>query len=307
MIKRFVLNTGKTLVSWLLPDVKRYLIETDYRIQAHDYAIQIIGSQLLVNQYADLAPEKRLHAPINHHEMKAYSQNGEDGILLYIFSRIGTTNRQFIEFGIGDGSECNAANLVINFGWQGLMLDNSAGNVQKARAFYQERAGQVKIVEASVTKENINRLFKQQAVQGELDLLSIDIDGNDYWVWQAIDVVQPRVVVMEYNATFGAERAISTTYDPTFNYLEKHPGFGFYHGASLAALTKLAQEKGYMLVGCDSQGVNAFFIREDAAADKFEAVPVAQAYYPQIRRKVITGMNTAEQFKQIQHMDFAEV
>lgn len=243
---------------------------------------------------------------LRNREFKAHSQNGEDGLLLYLFSKIGTTDCRFVEFGIGDGRECNTANLSLNFGWHGLLIDGSKENVIKAKDYYNSRPevkpSQITVIQCFVTAENINEVLLDNGIDGEIDLLSIDVDGNDYWIWKAITVIEPRVVVIEYNATLGPDQPITVKYDPNFHHLEKHPS-GLYHGASLAALTKLANSKGYILVGCDSNGVNAFFVREEVARGKLYEVSVQEAYYPSSMRLRQIG-STAEQFERIKHLDF---
>lgn len=241
-------------------------------------------------------------------ERKFYSQNGEDGLILYIFSKIDAPCKTFIEFGIEDGTECNSANLAINFGWKGLLIDGEPHLVEKAKKFYHTRhkisPERVKIVSEFLTTENINRVFVENGFSGEIDLLSIDIDGNDYWIWQSITSIQPRLVVIEYNASFGNDRAITIKYEPDFDRYKKHPS-GWYHGASLKALVKLAHQKGYILAGCDSAGANAFFVRKDVAQDKIQEIPPEQAFYPSAPRLRIASQE--EQFKAIAHLGFVEV
>lgn len=278
------------------------------RIQVLEKQIRILTEHTARSQFPALTPATGFPSEINAHELKVFSQNGEDGILLYLFSRIGAASNTFVEFGIGDGSECNTANLSINFGWRGLLMDCEERNVAAARRFYQdelrERADQVRIVQCRVTAENINRTIADNGVQGELDLLSIDIDGNDYWVWKSIEVVNPRVVVCEYNACLGYERAITIQYDPTFDRRAKHPSL-LYFGASLAALAKLANTKGYVLAGCDRHGANAFFVRRDLAEGKIRELTPREAYYP--LRDRLMGVIGPERLHLIEDMPFEEV
>lgn len=244
---------------------------------------------------------------INSHELKVFSQNGEDGILLYIFAQIGSTDRRFIEFGVEDGRECNSANLSLNFGWSGLLIDADRHDVASARDYYRERLGTtepVHIVEALVTPATVNDLFQRSGFSGEMDLLSIDIDGNDYWVWQAVEIVRPRVVVVEYNASLGAERSVTVAYEEQFSRFARHPT-GFYHGASLAALTRLADAKGYALVGCDSNGVNAFFVRRDILRGALVEIAPEQAFYPLFFRT--TALSVEAQFAKVRHLPFVQV
>jgi GAF domain-containing protein len=197
-------------------------------------------------------------------EFRCYSQNGEDGVLLYIFSLLGTTNRRVVEICAGDGIECNAANLIINHGWQGLLLDGDADQIARGRAFYSTCRttwpSPPALVDAWLTAENVDALVADKGFGGPIDLLSIDVDGNDYWIWKALQCVRPRVVVLEFNAACGPERSVTMSYQPDFRLdLAKPP---YRCGASLPAFVKLAREKGYRLVGVQRLGFNAFFVRD---------------------------------------------
>ncbi len=206
-------------------------------------------------------------------EYKIYSQNGEDGIINYIFSKVGLKDKLFVEIGIEDGTECNAANLVLNFGCRGLMLEGNLENVNKARGFYKEMG--IRVIHSFVDRENINEVISKNLTGKEIDFLSLDIDGNDYWIWDKIDCISPRVVVLEYNPSFG-DKSIAIKYDPKFDRYAKH-STGFYYGASLTALTKLSRIKGYILVG-ECAGTNAFFIRRDVAKNKFKELSVKEVF-----------------------------
>lgn len=234
-----------------------------------------------------LAPPTTVHE-INKHEAKFYSQNGEDGILAFIFSAIGVTDRRVVEFGGSDARENNSTNLIANFGWSGLLLEADMRTYHKAVAFYRQLLPgaankRVTIIPQAVTAENINHLLEKNKFINEIDLLSIDIDGNDYWVWRAITAINPRVVVIEYNASLGPTAAITIPYDPQFTRFTIDPT-GMYHGTSLAALEKLGAKKNYTLVGCDKSGVNAFFVRHDLMNEKITPLTAAAAYFPQNHR-----------------------
>lgn len=263
---------------------------------------------LSASVFSELGSPIQYKGFLKQKEFSAYSQNGEDGLLLYIFSEIGTTNKTTIEFGIGNGKQCNSANLILNFGWQSLLIEGNKSGTEAADKYYNShpstRNNQVKIVNAFITKDNINELFSSSGVTGEIDLLSVDIDGNDYWVWEAIEVVQPRVVVIEYNASLGPERSVSVNYDPSFYRYDKHPS-GWYHGASLKALTKLGSAKGYKLIGCDSYGVNAFFIRSDIKTNTLKEIEPDEAYYAEKKRS--KTHSTHDQFELIKHLPFSEI
>jgi hypothetical protein len=197
-------------------------------------------------------------------EFRCYSQNGEDGILLYIFSLLGTTNRKVVEICAGDGIECNAANLIVNHGWRGLLLDADSDQVARGRAFYSTcRTTWISpptFVETWLTAENVDDVIANSGFAGPIDLLSLDIDGNDYWIWKALDAVRPRVVVVEFNGSCGPERSVTMSYQPDFRLdLSVLP---YRCGASLPAFVKLGREKGYRLVGVQSHGFNAFFVQD---------------------------------------------
>jgi hypothetical protein len=243
-------------------------------------------------------------------EWKTYSQFNEDGIVQFLFDRLGSGGKRFVEFGIGNGKECNTANLSIHHGWSGLLMDGNPTDVEKAQRYYTSRPevapGQVVVRQAFVTAENINNLLADHAAAGPTDFFSIDIDGNDLWIWKAITAIRPRVVVAEYSATYGPVRSITTPYEPGFERFAAHAS-GLYQGASLTALTKLAAEKGYILVGCESHGVNAFFVEASAALGA-GLVPLspAVAYYEHAWRLEKIGP-TDKQFAVIAHMPFVEI
>lgn len=278
------------------------------RLNKEEITLKQLASLYFREKYKTLVPEKKAKQSINNEEFKLYSQNGEDGILLYIFSKIGAKTHSFVEFGVGDGRECNSANLSLSLGWHGLLLEGSVKNVEHAKKYYKMMLGSearnVKIVNELLTIENINKLIQKSGINGEIDLLSIDIDGNDYWLWKAITVINPRVVVIEYNASFGSTKAITIKYDATFQRKLYYPD-SVYHGASLAALTKLGCEKGYVLVGCDSAGINAFFVRKDIAKGKLSEISAEDAYYPHALRG--ERFTVEEQFSFVQNMKFEEV
>lgn len=213
------------------------------------------------NSHYDLNSPKNL----NFYERKVYSQNGEDGIIEEIFRRIGTTNKFSVEFGVEDGKECNTRYLLEKKGWNGLRMDGGKDNPTTIKSEY-------------ITAENVNDLFAKYKVPKEPDLVSIDIDSNDYWVWKALDPkYNARLVVIEYNSTIPATRSLTVRYDPKWVWDGSN-----YFGASLLALYKLGRSKDYTLVACDRRGVNAFFVRDDVLAASANIAPrtPAEAYMP---------------------------
>ncbi len=213
-----------------------------------------------------------------------FSQADEDGILLYLFSIIGTTNRIAVEICAGDGQECNTANLIVNHGWHALLIDGEAENVRKGREFYRHhpctRIYPPFFVHAWITRENVNEIILQQGIKGTVDLLSIDLDGVDYWIWEAIDVITPRVVVIEYQDIIGPDKALTIPYQDDFDAF-RYPttnGMPNYCGASLPAMVKLAERKGYRLVGCNRYGFNAFFVKNPLGEREIPRVAIASCF-----------------------------
>jgi hypothetical protein len=206
---------------------------------------------------------------------KVFSQCDEDGIIQEIFRRIGAGNRTFVEFGVETGIQCNSVKLLLE-GWRGLWLDGSSVNVAQIRknfdAFLAD--GRLRAIESFITAENINSLLQQGGATGDIDLLSIDIDCNDYWVWKAIEIAKPRVVVIEYNATLRPPLSLTIPYDPLRTWNGSN-----YFGASLEALVRLGRAKGYRLVGCGISGANAYFVHEAFAGDHFLDPATAEEHY----------------------------
>jgi hypothetical protein len=261
------------------------------------------GAAILRAAHPSLAAPTSGLAALRAAELRVHSQNGEDGILAYLLDRIGPTTREVVEFGIGDGTECCAANLVLTFGWSAHLLEADADDAGAAAAFYAERAGErVPVDHAAVEPDTVDSLLSQH-VAPVFDVLSLDIDGNDYWVLEALESVRPRVIVVEYNATFGPERSVTIPYTRGFDRYRAHAS-GFYHGASLTARARLGERKGYVLAGCDSRGANAFLVDAEAAAGVLEPVSPAEAYAPLFERAHLT---VEEQFGQIAHLPLVEV
>ena len=243
--------------------------------------------------------------PLDRYEYSLLSQNGEDGILRFLFTQVGFESRRFVEFGFG-AHQCNSLRLMLHEDFGGLLMDGSKENVRffgiAAERFRIDRA---KAVQAFLTRDNLDALIREQGVPQEIDLLSLDVDGNDYWFWEALTAVSPRVVCIEYNAGIGPELSWTVPYDPQFERFAKHPS-GFFHGASLKAMESLGKKKGYRLVGCDSTGTNAFFLRDDLEAPDLPTLTAAEAYRPH-RNWLGRGFSEQEQLEIMKTMPYVEV
>ncbi|HZP65313.1 MAG TPA: hypothetical protein VFB32_03315 [Rudaea sp.] len=228
-----------------------------------------------------LLAEDRYAQPgrLNRSEHQAYSQGGEDGIVREIFRRIGTTSKRFVEIGVGNGLENNTTLLLCD-GWSGIWVEGSPENCAAIRAHFGAALadGRLRLVEGLVTAENAAALVREPLASLEFDLLSLDIDRNTYYVWEALRELRPRVVVIEYNAMFPADMAWKVEYDAA-----KWWSGTSYFGASLKALELLGASMGYSLVGCDTGGVNAFFVRSDLCGSHFCAPFTAENHYEPVR------------------------
>ncbi len=200
-----------------------------------------------------------------------FSSTWEDGILLYVFALIGMTNRKCVDIGAGGVDGSNVCNLLVHHGFSGLLIDGDAESLEVARRFYAGRR-ETKLFPPSiragfVTAENVSSICKERGFGGEIDLLCLDIDGVDYWIWKALTEVEPRVVVVEYQDILGPERSWTVPYRRDFE-VASYPvnrERRNYCGASLRAFERLATSKGYRLVGCNRGGWNAFFVKEGLA------------------------------------------
>lgn len=283
LVKSIAFRFLRALGTWLTNEknLPRLRVVQEFFERAAGHPTAVCLAQ---QKYPGLIFDQSKKARLRNFQQKFYSQFSEDGLIMYFLDRIGAPNKTFIEFGIEDGTECNAAHLAINFGWKGLFIEGDPEEAERARHFYHKQhpidPEHVKIKNHFITLENVNDLFKQHGFEGEIDLLSIDIDGVDYYVWEAINVIQPRMVITEYNAVFGRDRSLTVPYDPKFDRDDFHSS-GICFGMSLKAANKLAEKKGYVLVGCESSGSNAFFVRKDLAeAAKVDTFTPEEAFYP---------------------------
>lgn len=267
----------RTMERWIDRLTNPYL---DYLRRSGGISSVDKGTQILLQlKYRELLHTGQPLPDFRTVGFRAFSQFDEDGILLYLFALLGATSRTAVEICAGDGIECNAANLLINHGWHALLFDGSPENMARGKRFY-SRCRDTSIsppifVNAWVEPDNINKLITKNGYSGEIDLLTIDLDGMDYWVWQAITSVNPRVVVVEYQGGWEAEKSVTLPYRPQFSSWALSQGRWGIEGASLLALRKLAEQKGYRLVGCNRNETNAFFVRSDLGAEFLPEVSVA--------------------------------
>ena len=247
--------------------IKKYLRRARDFINPHasrdwEDASLILAAKSLMSSDAWRAPPIFLDPFwLQEKEFKVYSQFGDDGIIQYLIAYLCLERKgRFIEFGVGDFFESNTHFLLINNRWKGYVMDGSEENILKVQTSPIYWRYQINAKTNYITRENVNNLLKESGFE-KIQFLHIDLDGNDYWILSELDLscYDPDILVLEYNALFGKERALSVPYDPGFYRMDAHYS-GKYFGASLLALNNLAEEKGYYFIGCNSAGNNAYFL-----------------------------------------------
>jgi hypothetical protein len=286
-------------------------------------ARRLLGSGIVRESTADLASSEEVQAllrafylvmkdlPQGHRPQFSdvgfhkYSQFEEDGLLLYIFSIIGTTNRKVVELCAGNGIECMAANLIVNHGWEGYLYDGDVQKVADGKSFFHRRSQltlrQPVYRQAWLTAENVNTVVGGD-VTGEVDLLSIDVDGMDYWLWQALDCIRPRVCIVEAANYIPSDISVTVRYEADSVYDGADELHAYYRGASLAAMTRLAKAKGMRLVGSNQQGFNCIFLRNDIGGNYFPEVTVASCH-----ANAMSQAAQASLWPKLRHLDWQEV
>jgi hypothetical protein len=242
------------------------------------HALSVSNNVLISRYFAEElshSPKYRDTRKLNHFESQVYSQNGEDGILAEIFRRIGCKDHFFVEVGVGNGLENNTVFLLMR-GWRGCWIEGSESCGKEIRVQFADalRAGRLKFSSKFISAENIHSSFQDLGIPTEFDLLSLDIDRNTYHIWKALKAFQPRVIVVEYNATFPPDVEWTVEYDASRVWNQT-----CYFGASLKAFEQLGNELGYVLVGCDLSGTNAFFVRKNEPLQLFAEPFTAEHHY----------------------------
>lgn len=242
---------------------------------------------------------------LEKYEYSLFSQNGEDGILRYLFSEIGFRFKFFLEFGF-NVTQNNSLRLMLKERFGGVFIDGSELSVKQFNEAAQSFGiSNVKAINKFLNLENLEFTIIESNLPEEIDLLSIDVDGNDYWFWEGMKYLSPRIIVIEYNASLGPELSLSIPYDPSFDRHKKHRS-GFYCGASITALEKLGKKKGYTLVGCDSNGINAFFVRADCLTPHLSELSHQAAYRPH-KNRLERGYSLEDQFRIIKDLPFVNI
>jgi hypothetical protein len=263
--------------------------------------------QVLTNQYRmihaiGLKPYER----ISDAGFRCYSQFEEDGIILYVLTTIGFKTKKVVEMCCGTGDECMATNLILNHGFQAFLFDGDQYNIARAQSFFKRKKDCLltppHLIHAWITKENVNDLLRDNGAAGEIDLLSLDMDGNDYYVWEAISEINPRLCICETHNVIPGNLSITIPYAPAFTSEEKHGYEQEFRSASLLAMTKLSERKGYRLIGAHRHGFNVVFLRNDIGLDIFPAVSIDE-----VHDNLWTKIEQNERWKLLKDMNWIEV
>ncbi len=252
----------KSLIKKITEPISGPISQMEIRLLREIEQNRILAAQPLIQNLK----KSDLLEDLSNAEFKVFSQWGEDEIIQYLLSRIAIENKEFVEFGVQNYSESNTRFLMVNDNWTGLVIDSSSRFVEYIRAqpYYWEY--DLTAICDFVTVDNINELIAGAGITGSIGILSIDIDGNDYWIWKAISAISPQIVIVEYNSSFGNKHALTIPYQPGFRREKAHFSH-LYWGASLPAFCSLASQKGYIYAGSNSAGSNAFFVRKDSAGN----------------------------------------
>jgi hypothetical protein len=295
-------KTVKTAIRKLLRPVTAILAqELDNRLLPISRQLDTLDSNRRVSQYVLVQHYqllRKLNLPLPRLQdtgFRVYSQSDEDGLLLYVFSLIGMTNRICVDIGSGTPDGANSTNLIRNLGFTGFLFEANEDKIRQAARFFSGPDTNIcppKIKQAMVNAENINELLRLSQVVGEIDLFSLDIDGIEYWVWKSLDIIEPRVVICEFSSFWGPDKSVTIPYNP--EYTRPHSN---YWGASLAAFVKLGHQKGYRLVGCNRYGYNAIFVRKGLGED----------FLPEISHHQSLSDPTVKRWREIRFQDFPDV
>lgn len=274
--------------------------------------LESLDKSIILNAKKLINSQKNLSGTINEYEFSAFSQWGEDGIINFLIQNLDIKSKNFIEFGVENYLESNTRFLLINRNWSGLIMDMDKKNIFEIKSHYYFWRHDLKAITAKITAENINDLLEKNGFKKPIGLLSIDIDGNDFWVWKNLDILDPDIVVIEYNYRFGSEKSLTIPYNPNFSRKMAHSSM-VYYGASLKALVKLAEKKGMKLVATNLAGNNAFFVKENLLNNIVKEAKISECFREGKFREArdpkgqLLYISKEEEIKIFQEMEIEEV
>jgi hypothetical protein len=290
MLERLKIRTRHWLHDIARSASSESLAALQHQIIAAAASLKVAQVQLC-SHYQTLVKQKLPLPSIFDTGYRVYSDFEEDGMLVFLFAVLGTKSKTFIDIGSANGLCSNCANLAIHFGWHGLFIDANRELVDHGTKVYASHLDTSlyppKFLCARVTRENINEIISNAGFERTIDLLSIDIDGNDYWIWDALKCIRPRVVIIETHVEFGS-RNIVVPYDKDHIYPGAHRE---YHGASPVAMVTLANALGYQLVGANRFGFNTIYVAKEERPDFLPEVAV---------ETILQHPRTRERFKLVE-------
>ena len=237
---------------------------------------------------SNLNKDKNLINDLSDVEFSVFSQWGEDGIINWIINQIPDINKTFVEFGVENYIESNTRLLFQEYNWSGLIIDGDRNNINEIVSSDYYWKGDLIALNEFITIKNINNILRNYNIKNDLGILSIDVDGNDYWLWEAIEELTPSIVICEFNSIFGKKLSLTIPYEEKFIRSQKHYSH-LYFGCSIKALVELARKKGYIFLGTNLNGNNAFFVKSDCIKlinSKLQNIKIHQAKYRESRNLV---------------------
>lgn len=260
MIKKIIKKLrGDVYFQTVLKELENNQLHQNYNVLQHYKSPKVIQGNAIAKTYRN-----KSIATLSEVEFQVFSQFGDDGIIQWLIQHLPIQHKTFIEFGVENYAESNTRFLLVNNYWSGLVLDGSISNIDYIESDPVSFHFDIQAIQAFITAENINDFILQAKFKEEVGILSIDLDGNDYWVWKAIEVIKPIIVICEYNSLLGFSQPLTIPYRPNFVRAIDTP-IGFW-GASLQAFADLGTEKGYSFIGCNSAGNNAYFVKTEYVA-----------------------------------------
>lgn len=276
ILKYFIKKITKTAIE-ISDFPRKYYNETDL-LYNHNFSTDRLQQIIITNQWREHFLKFRQPLKLQDVSFKIFSGNGQDGILLYLLTILGIKHYRIIDIGCGNGINGNSANLIINHGFHGLLIDGDEAILNRGVDFYSKLAllfnNTPNFINSILIKENVNSIIYSLLYEDEVDVLSIDIDSIDLYILDSIFCTVPRIIVLEFNNAWGPTDSKSVPYHDGFTR-EWVNGL-LYGSASLAAFNKILKAKGYWLIGCDPSGFDAYFIRE--GEDIFPEVLVQSCY-----------------------------
>jgi hypothetical protein len=292
-----------------LGDVLGPMIKGGMDLAGTDEDVKMLISKVLINNLRQTKSIKK----ISDAEFKVFSQTGDDGIIQFLINKVRLLpdENRFVEFGVESYRESNTRFLLMNNNWKGLVMEADKDYVNSIKKWKDYWKFDLAAVGVFVTRKNINNLFDKYGFNKNIGLLSIDVDGNDYWLWEAFTLTKPVIVVIEYNSLFGSRSAVTIPYNEEFYRTKAHYS-NLYWGTSLKALCNLAKSKGYVFLGSNSSGNNAYFVRKDRKGNLKEVSPESgyvESRYRESRDRDgnLTFLSGKERLNEIKNMKVYDV